>query len=129
MLKSLFSLKLPAILLKKRIQHRCFPVNFVKFISTLFYRIPTAAASVNQQPKLKLNPQHGNLGIFQKLVLREKCPNTEFFLVRIFPAFGLNTEYLSVFSPNAGRYGPEKTPYLDTFHAVMILHCCYCPLV
>ena len=33
-----------------------------------------------------------------------------------FPAFGLNTKYLSVFSPNAGKYGPEKTPYLDTFH-------------
>ena len=26
--------------------------------------------------------------------------------------------YLSVFSPNVGKYGPEKTPYLDTFHAV-----------
>ena len=25
-----------------------------------------------------------------------------------FPAFGLNT----------GKYGPELTPYLDTFHAV-----------
>ena len=39
-----------------------------------------------------------------------------------FPAFGLNTEstpYLSVFSPNVGKYGPEKTPYLDTFCAVM----------
>ena len=23
-----------------------------------------------------------------------------------------------VFSPNAGNYRPEKTPYLDTFHAV-----------
>ena len=23
-----------------------------------------------------------------------------------------------VFSPNAGKYGPEATPYLDTFHAV-----------
>ena len=33
---------------------------------------------------------------------------------RIFP----HTPYLSVFSPNAGKYGPEKTPYLDTFHAV-----------
>ena len=30
-----------------------------------------------------------------------------------FPLFGLNT----------GKYGPEKTPYLDTFHAVML--CCY----
>ena len=27
--------------------------------------------------------------------------------------------YLSVFSPNAGKYGPEKTPYLDTFHGVI----------
>ena len=25
----------------------------------------------------------------------------------------------SVFSPNTGKYGPEKTPYLDTFHAVL----------
>ena len=35
-----------------------------------------------------------------------------------FPAFGLNPVYLSVFSPNAGKYGPEKTPYLNNFHAV-----------
>ena len=26
---------------------------------------------------------------------------------------------ISVFSPNAGKYGPEKTPYLGTFHAVI----------
>ena len=26
-----------------------------------------------------------------------------------------------VCSPNTGKYGPEKTPYLDTFHAVLIL--------
>ena len=31
--------------------------------------------------------------------LREKCPNTEFFLVQ--------------------KYGTEKTAYLDTFHAVV----------
>ena len=56
--------------------------------------------------------------------LREKCPNTEFFLVRIFPHSGLirrDTPYLSIFSPNAGKHRPEKTPYLDTFHAVLIL--------
>ena len=28
-------------------------------------------------------------------------------------------KYLSVFSPNAGKHGPEITPYLDTFHAVL----------
>ena len=37
-----------------------------------------------------------------------------------FPAFGLNTERLSLFSPNAGKWGPGKTPYLDTFHAVVV---------
>ena len=37
-----------------------------------------------------------------------------------FPAFELNTKYLSVFSPNAGKYGPEITPYLDTFYAVNV---------
>ena len=30
-------------------------------------------------------------------------------------------EYLSVFSVNAGKYGPEKTPYLDTFHVVLVV--------
>ena len=27
--------------------------------------------------------------------------------------------YFLVFSPNAGKYEPEKTPHLDTFHAVV----------
>ena len=36
-----------------------------------------------------------------------------------FPVFGLNTERYSVFSPNTGKYGPEITPYLDNFHAVV----------
>ena len=26
--------------------------------------------------------------------------------------------YFPVFSPNTGKYGPEITPYLDTFHTV-----------
>ena len=30
---------------------------------------------------------------------------------------GTDTPYLSVFSPNAGKYGPEKATYLITFHA------------
>ena len=44
------------------------------------------------------------------LSLREKCPNTELFLVRIFL-------YFSYF-PNTRKCGPEITPSLDTFHAV-----------
>ena len=39
-----------------------------------------------------------------------------------FPVFGLNSEIYSeifIFSPNTGKCGPEITPYLDTFHAVL----------
>ena len=28
--------------------------------------------------------------------------------------------YFPVYSPNTGKYGPEITPYLDTFHAVIV---------
>ena len=38
-----------------------------------------------------------------------------------FPVFGLNTKIYGVFSPNTGKYGPEITPYLETFHTVAIL--------
>ena len=31
------------------------------------------------------------------------------------------TPKISVFSPNTGKYGLEKTPYLDTFHTVRLL--------
>ena len=29
--------------------------------------------------------------------------------------------YFPVFSTNTGKYGPEKAPYLDTFHAVSVI--------
>ena len=55
----------------------------------------------------------------------------ELFLVRVFlhsDWIRKDTEYLSVFSPNAGKCGPEITRYLDTFHSVhtlylYIIHC------
>ena len=55
------------------------------------------------------------------LTLREKCPNREFFLARIFLYSDWIQRFtqISVFSPNIGKYGPEKTPYLDTFHLVL----------
>ena len=39
--------------------------------------------------------------------MREKCPNTSYFL--------------SVFSRIWTEYGPEITPYLDTFRAVLFI--------
>ena len=59
--------------------------------------------------------------IIRRLTLREKCPNMEFFLVRIFPHsdwIRRDTMYLSVFSPNAGKYRPEKAPCLNIFHTL-----------
>ena len=35
-----------------------------------------------------------------------------------FHFIGLNTGIYDVCSPNTGKYGPEKTPSLGTFHAV-----------
>ena len=35
----------PAALLKKRVRRRYFPVNFMKSLEQLFYRIPSVAAS------------------------------------------------------------------------------------
>ena len=32
--------------------------------------------------------------------------------------------YLHIFSPKMGKYGPEKTPYLDTFHSVFQVSKC-----
>ena len=44
-----------------------------------------------------------------------------FFSCPYLSTFGLNTEIYSVnLRSNAGKYGQEKTPYLDTFHAVAL---------
>ena len=32
--------------------------------------------------------------------------------------------YFPVYSPNTGKYRPEKTPHLDTFHAVHVINIC-----
>ena len=60
-----------------------------------------------------MNNDNHLIGSFKSLIisLHEKCTNTEFFSGQYFP----------VFSPNTGKYGPEKTPYLDTFHAVYVI--------
>ena len=39
----------PSTLLNKRLWHRCFPMNFGKFLRTLYYRTPLVAASSYQR--------------------------------------------------------------------------------
>ena len=52
-------------------------------------------------------------------ILREKNQSIDLFLVCIF----LYSNWIQPekFSPNTGKYGPEKTPYLDTFHVVKLI--------
>ena len=73
--------------------HGCSPVNLLHIFTTPFPK--------NTSGRLLLNDEIHSAKC--NLPLREKCPNTP---------------YLSLFSPNAGKYGPENTPYWDTFHAV-----------
>ena len=61
--------------------------------------------------------------LFKTSALGENDQNTEFSLVCIFQhsdRIRRDTLYLSVFNPNAGKYGPGQTPYLDTFHTVLV---------
>ena len=76
----------------KRLQHKRFPVNVAKFSRKdnfqELYRTPPVAASVTLMKYLEV-PKKNLKSIFfffllYGLRLREKCPNTEFFLVRIF---------------------------------------------
>ena len=45
-----------------------------------------------------------------------KCVQVWSFFWSVFSH--IRTEYGEMRSPNARKYGPEKTPYLDTFHTV-----------
>ena len=61
---------------------------------------------------------------FLLFIIVWKVSRYKYFYGPYFSVFGLNisTEYISVLSPNAGKYGPEKSLYLDIFHAVYIIN-------
>ena len=66
-----------------------------------------------QSSKLKIK--------YSSEILCEKCPNTEFFLVLIFSHTDLVRRFFFVnlrIQSECEKYGPEKTPHLDTFHAL-----------
>ena len=50
-----------------------------------------------------------------------KSVQIRIFFWSVFPRIRIEYGQI-VFSPNAGKHGPEKTPYLDTFHAANIFH-------
>ena len=55
--------------------------------------------------------------------LCEMCLNTEFFL-SVFSCIWTEYGEILCITPYLarmrGKYGPEETPYLDTFHAVLL---------
>ena len=93
-----------ATLLKKRLWHSFFSVNFVKFLKTHFYSAPLVASSTNQMYQNQIEILHGRFSsqyIFDGAYFYwdRNCVKS----VRIssyygphFPAFGLNTEEYSV---------------------------------
>ena len=60
----------PATLLKKRLWHRCFPVNFAKLLRTLFYRTPPVAASVHCTLHCKIARSNGSGVSVKNLLLK-----------------------------------------------------------
>ena len=75
-------------LLKKRLWHRCFPVNFVKFLRTPCIREHTwwLLLTVKNYSKSKSKNQ--------SKTLRKKCPHSKLFWSAFFPAFSrTRTEY------------------------------------
>ena len=73
------------------------------FVCTLCFHLLNAAACI-EQTKNRLKLLWVSISFSESL--RENCSNTE------------SGPYFPVFSPNTEKYGPEKTPYLDTFNAV-----------
>ena len=93
--------------------------SYLVFFWSVFSRINSEYEKTCTRKTLNADTFH-TVSIFLKHTLREKCPNTELFLVSIFlRSEWIRREHLSVFTPNMGKYGPEKTPYLDTFHTVI----------
>ena len=86
-------------------------MNIINFIVE-----PPTMCHTDQYPELGTNVLGNNewlhkyKTLFKYATLCEMCANTEFFLVRIFPHsdwIQWMSSYLSVFSPTAGKYGPE----------------------
>ena len=105
----LYCLKLSKIyptdlLIKKQAQNQLIDATFTHIIPALFLPIILLNIIFLQSCVTSIS--------LLLYTLCEKCPMTEFFLVRAFASL--------CFSPNAGKYGPEKTPYLDKFCTVIV---------
>ena len=91
----------------KVLHHHCYLDDFLKLFRAVFNDCVSSFASA----KIWLCDWKN------KLTLREKFPDTEFFLVRIFP----HLDWIGRDTPNAGKYGPEKNSVFRHFSRSVIL--------
>ena len=73
----------------------------------------TARRLANQYAKFDENQWALHSKLSDSLHHCVKCVQIRSISWSVFPVFELNT----------GKYGPEKTPYWDTFHAVLVNFC------
>ena len=102
-----------ATLLKKRLWHRCFPANYVKFLKTPFLQ-NTSGRLLLKIASLDLTSKFLNLKIHCV-----KSVQIRSYSGQHFPAFGLNMErysiYLRIIS-ECGKMWTRITPNTDTFY-------------
>ena len=103
-----------ATLLKKRPWQRCFLVHFAKFLRTAFFTEYPEVTACKQDRWQYLEQEYYNnkaLSIWIHGVLRKNCPYLELSWSAFFTHSDWtrrDTEYLSVFSPNAGKCGKNE---------------------
>ena len=86
----------------------------------MFYAVKNESLVDNYQPKsrIKILVQHNN----QNNHIDNRNSNIIVLTARKVSKYGVfSGPYFPVFGLNTGKYGPEKTPYFDTFHAVTMI--------
>ena len=108
-LNKVAGLRLPATLLKKRLQHNCLPVNFAKFPRTPFLQDISGRLLLQFPNKfLKFN----NISPSLRLVYAQIYDNLPLLShICCVKSVQIQNFFWSVF--------PKKTPYLGTFHALI----------
>ena len=87
---------------------RCFPVNFAKFLRTPF------SQNTSGRLLLALVNQTASRVIWNEMT--SHCIYTAWKVSK----FGvISAPYFPIVGLNTGKYRPEITPYLSTFHAVL----------
>ena len=73
----------PVTLLKRKLQHGCYPMNFSKFLRTLFYRTSPAAASIGQRLVLHFDTSHSGRTVY--FSGENILPEPQFIIIPLLP--------------------------------------------